>query len=350
MNRMGPAVLVTGVEQIRERVLAAAAAAAVEVRLAGDAGELGAGPEPRTLFVGPDQLALVARSPVLGRAPVHLVGMVEDRDRLCEWSAALGASVIVLPDGVRWLAHALAGDRGRSAVSVLGLIGAAGGVGASTLAAAVGCAAAERGHRVALVDLDARGGGIDLLMGLGDEPGWRWPNLADADGFLGDLHGHLPRRGDLAVLSHDRADPVDPSAPAIVAVLRSLERSHDVVLLDLGSRPGTAELAALRATDGALLVCPGDLRGVAAAAQHVRGVDPHVPLAVVHSKVRPGGVGGDQISRALGLPVLATVPHDRRVATGIERGDPPGQGGTRAWRRCCRTLLDGILETRDAQG
>jgi|LSQX01.2.fsa_nt_gb secretion/DNA translocation related CpaE-like protein len=347
---VGPAVLVTGVEEIRQRVLAAAAAAAVEVRVAGDAGELAAGPEPRSVFVGPDQVALVARSPALGRAPVQLVGMAADRDRLCEWSAALGAAVIVLPDGVRWLAHALAGDRGRSAVSVLGLLGAAGGVGTSTLTGALAHLAAQRGLRVAVVDLDPRGGGIDVLLGLADRPGWRWPNLIDADGFLGDLHGHLPRLDDLAVLSHDRTELVAPTATAILAVLRSLERSHEVVLLDLGSRPGVAELGSLRAMDGALLVCPGDVRGVAGAAQQLRSVDPHVPLAVIQSRIRPGALGPDHISRALGLPVVATIPPDRGVAADAERGDPPGRTAGKAWRRACAALLDSALEVRHDRG
>ncbi|WP_432558725.1 septum site-determining protein Ssd [Granulicoccus sp. GXG6511] len=347
---VGPAVLVTGVTEIRERVLAAAAAAAVEVRIAGDATELGAGPEPRTLFVGPDQVALVARSPLLGRAPVQLVGLSADRDRLCEWSAALGAAVIVLPDGVRWLAHALSGDHGGAAATVVGLLGAAGGVGASTLAAGLAQSAAHRGNRVALVDLDDRGGGLDLLMGLADAPGWRWPNLLDADGFLGDLHAHLPRLDGLAVLSHDRADPAPPSATAIVAVLRSLARSHDLVLLDLGSRPAAAELGALRAADGVVVVCPGDVRGVAAGVQQLRQVDSHVPIAAVLSRLRPGGLGREQVARALGVPVLATMPHDRAVAAEAERGDPPGRTAGRAWRRCCGVLLDGVLEARDDRG
>lgn len=337
--------LVTGDEGIRDRVLAAAAAAAVDVRVARSAAELGSGPQPRVLFVGADQIALVARSPVLGRAPVHLVGTAADQDRLCEWSAALGAAVIVLPDGLQWLANALAGGRDGATATVLCLLGAVGGLGTSTLAAGLAHQAALRGHRVALVDLDARGGGLDLLVGLEERPGWRWPHLVDADGFLGDLHDHLPRLDGLAVLSHDRAGPIEPPATAIVAVLRSLARSHDLVLLDVGARPGPAEVAALRAADGALLLCPGDVRGLAAAAQQLRTIDPHVPLAAVLSQLRPGG--RDAVTRALDLPVVAALPFDRAMAADAERGDPPGRTAGRSWRRCCDTILDGVLEARD---
>ena len=341
-----PAVLVTGLEEITDRVVAAAAAAGTQVRLARDAGELATGPDPELLFVGPDQVALVARSPVMGRANVHLVGMPGDKDRLCEWSAALGAAVIVLPDGVRWLANALSGGRGGVTATVLGLLGATGGVGTSTLTAGLGVLAAERGHRVALVDLDARGGGLDLLVGLEQQPGWRWPHLVDADGFLGDLHDHLPRQGDLAVISHDRGEITDVPSPAVVAVLRSLSRSHDLVLLDLGARPGPTELAGLRGADGGLLVCPGDVRGLVAATQQVRTIDPHIPLAAVLSGLRPGG-GREAASRALGLPVVATLPKDRGIAGEADRGEVPGRLAGRAWRRCCATILDGTMGAHD---
>ncbi|MDO5500131.1 MAG: pilus assembly protein CpaE [Propionibacteriaceae bacterium] len=342
-----PTVLVTGSAEIRERVLAAAATAGTEVALARDAGELAAGPAPGTLLVGADQVALVARSPLLGKVRAHLVGLAEDRDRLCEWSAALGAAVIVLPDGARWLAHALSGGGAGVRGTTIGLVGASGGLGTSSLAAGLARGAADRGHRVALVDLDPGGGGLDLLLGLETEPGWRWPSLASADGFLGDLHDHLPRQDALAVLSHDRDGPRGPTVAAAVAVLRSLARSHDLVLLDAGARPGTVELEAMRSADGGLMLCAGDVRGLAAATAQLRVLDPRVPLAVVLSRARrPGGLGRDVVSRALGVSVAATLPADKSVAAGADRGEPPGRTAGRAWRRCRDRLLDGMLEER----
>lgn len=339
---VGPAVLLTGLAEVRECVLAAAAAAAVEIQVAREVSELGAGPAPRAIFVGADQVALVARSAVAGRAPVYLVGTPADRDRLCEWSAALGATVIVLPDGLRWLSGALAGGEGGARAPVLGLLGAVGGVGTSTLAAGLAYQAAQRGLRVALVDLDERGGGLDLLLGLEQHPGWRWPHLVDAEGFLGDLHDHLPRLDGLAVLSHDRADDAALRPSAVTAVLRSLARSHDLVLLDLGARPGPVELGALQTADGGLLLCPGDVRGLAAASQQLRGIDARVPLAILLSRLRPGSK--EAVARALGLPVTATVPLDRTVVADADRGDPPGRNSGRGWRRCCAALLDGVLQ------
>lgn len=343
----GP-VLITGSEELREQVLAAAAAAAVSVRLCADPGELGAGP-PQVLLVGADRAAVVARSPVIRRTAVHLVGGVGDQQRLCEWSAALGAAVIMLPDGLRWLAALLAGGRdGGQTGRMLAVVGGSGGVGASTLAVGVAWAAAEASRRVALVDLDAAGGGLDLLLGLEQAPGWRWPTLIGADGFLGDLHQLVPRLESLAVVSHERGVPVEVGAPAVTAVLRSLRRTHDLVVVDAGARPGPGELAGIRSCDGALLVCSGEVRGLAAAVQRLRGIDAQVPLAAVFSRVRPGSQGADAVGRTLGVPVVATLPPDKRVAACGEAGEPPGRGTGRAWRRACAMVLEGLqLEAAD---
>ena len=344
-------VLLTGAVDVRDQILAAAAAAAVQVRVCGDPAEIGPVPPP-VLLVGADRAAVLARSPVVGRTTVHLVGVLADQQRLCEWSAALAATVIVLPDGLRWLTSILAGGRGgRATGRMITVAGGSGGVGASTLSVGVAWAAVQQRRRVALVDLDPGAGGLDLLLGLEQAPGWRWPALLGADGFLGDLHEQLPRLESLAVLSHAREPGPELGTAAVTAVLRSLRRTHDLVVIDAGARPAPTEPAAVRGCDGTLLVCAGDLRGVAAAARRVRGLDAHVPLAAVLSKVRAGSHGADAVGRALGVPVIATMPSDTRVAAGAESGEPPGRSAGRAWRRTCDRVLAGLhLEVSDDRG
>lgn len=334
-------VLVTDSTEIREQVLAAAAAAAVEVRVCADAGSID--PTTAVVLIGPDRAPLMARSAILRSASVHLVGGVADQQRLCEWSAALGATVIVLPEGLRWLTATLAGGRHRGSTGrMVALVGACGGVGTSSLALGVAWAAAQRGHRVALVDLDPGGGGLDLLVGLEQAPGWRWPALLGAEGFLGDLHAQLPRLETMAVLSHDHSTMAQPGPDAVTAVLRSLRRTHDLVVLDAGARPGPSEIAAIGDGDGALLVCSGEVRALAGAIQQLRGIDAQVPLAAVFSRIRQGSHPADMIARTLSLPVVATVPVDKRVAACFEAGEPPGRGTSRGWRQACQAVLGGL--------
>ena len=100
------------------------------------------------------------------------------------------------------------GER-REAGRVLAVLGGRGGAGASVLAAGLCVTASRSGLRTLLVDADPLGGGADLLLGWEEEHGLRWPQLAEAGGRLDAqaLVAALPSRGDLVVLSCDRAEP-----------------------------------------------------------------------------------------------------------------------------------------------
>lgn len=70
---------------------------------------------------------------------------------------------------------------------VLAVTGAVGGCGASLLAASLAVHAAHvlRGlgrAQVGLVDANIWGAGLDVLLGMEEAPGVRWPQLANAHG------------------------------------------------------------------------------------------------------------------------------------------------------------------------
>jgi hypothetical protein len=148
----------------------------------------------------------------------------------------LGAAVLVLPDGARWLSSIISGahssDAGR--VLVCGVVGGSGGVGASTLAAGVASAAARRRRSVALVDVDVAGGGLDLLLRAEEVPGWRWSRLRTARGQIGDLRGKVPSIDGIDLISMGRVGESDVGRDAVTAVIASLGRTHEIVVLDIG--------------------------------------------------------------------------------------------------------------------
>src|SRR5690606_10448493 len=90
-----------------------------------------------------------------------------------------------------------AGTKGADGMggAVVAVVGARGGAGASVVAASLGRAAGRRRGPVGLVDLALVGGGLDVLLGVEQDPGVRWPDLADARGRLDgeDLLARLPR-------------------------------------------------------------------------------------------------------------------------------------------------------------
>jgi secretion/DNA translocation related CpaE-like protein len=204
---------------------------------------------------------------------------------------------------------------------------------------------ARLGRRTVLVDVDEQGGGLDLLIGAEGEDGWRWPRLAGARGFLGDLRGQLPHRDGLDLLSMAREAPPAPpiGAEQVKAVLLSVARTHDLVVADLPRSLTPAGREALRQADDVLLVVRADVRGIAAARELLPEL---VPVsAAVRLLVRLGRVRGvepDAVAGALGLPRAGTVVFDAGLVLAAERGDPPGRSPRSALARSCREVLEAL--------
>lgn len=324
----------------------AAAAVVVDVRAAlpGPAG-LGIG----LLIVDPDSAADLS---LLGRVPDAPVVVVATRSAGGEvWgrAAAVGAeAVAVLPHARDWLVARLAGTTELAVgARTVAVVGGCGGAGASVLSAAVAVCAADSDQRALLVDLDPLGGGIDLLLGLDDVPGLRWPDLAGANGRLpaSSLHDSLPRAGALALLAWGRAGPgpmpTDVPVAAVEAVLDAGRRGHELVVVDLPRNVGesAAAAAALRRASELLVVLPARWRAVAAA-ERVLAAAPHRPPARV--VVRGGSAdrcSARQVAGALGLPLAAELREDTRLAGALDRGELPGLAPRSALRRAAEQCL-----------
>lgn len=217
---------------------------------------------------------------------------------------------------------------------VLAVVGACGGAGTSTVAAAVAHGLRRAGERAALVDVDAPGAGVEVLLGLEAEPGARWPELATA---RGDVDGRgllaaLPRWGAVPVLSVSRLAASPPPDEVVLDVCSALLRSGESAVLDL-PRPAawTAGVRALvSAADAVLLVVPLTMLGAAGAVSCARqlgrlrpeGPDPRLVLRGPAA----GRVDDTDVERLTGLPVAARLRWDARTAGAIERGEGPPVG------------------------
>jgi secretion/DNA translocation related CpaE-like protein len=266
----------------------------------------------------------VSEVPPQRRGATILVGAASQRHLLWDRAAALGIDHVAdLPDAAGWLVEYMGrrGSEGPSGV-VVGVVGGCGGAGASTTAVLLAGAAAHGGARVLLVDGDRLAGGLEAVLGEQPLEGLRWPDLASAHGAINpeQLAASLPRAGGAGVLSWPAGPRHAVRVPgaAISGVMEAARTAFDLVVVDIGrGREGLEDFG--WASDRILVVVPGTLGGALSAAQLVHELPP-VPLGLVLRGGTSEGVDAEQLAGLIGCPLVARIPHLRRVAAAAETG------------------------------
>ncbi|GFG71052.1 hypothetical protein MSEN_27720 [Mycolicibacter senuensis] len=257
----------------------------------------------------------------------HVIVVTGAQPGAASWqgAVAIGAQrVLTVPadsdELVAELAEAAAAvrDGGRRGEAIA-VIGARGGAGASLLATAL----AQRAGDALLVDLDAWGGGIDLLAGTEHAAGLRWCDLTAQTGRLTwpALREALPRQRGVSVLAGARRDqqPREIDAGAVDAVVEAGRRGGVTVVCDLPRALTDPVETALGAADLVVVVSPCDVRSCAAGAAitpRLRAANPNVGLVV--RGPAPGGLRATEVAEIIGLPLLATLRAEPRLAERLE--------------------------------
>ena len=266
--------------------------------------------------------------------------------------------------------------------NVIAFVPASGGVGASSIAAAVAVRAAAAGRSAVAVDLDRLAGRLDVMFGVEQSGGWRWPDLAEVAGVVDGvgLAAQLPMSCGVSVLSGP-----DPSAgwwpgvelDAVADVVTGIAAAHDVTVLDL-SRDAEL-LASVALLVDALVVVAGTGVGQLAAASVVvpgmrrvlRGLRSGLGDGVRGGRGSPGEVLEaepllpiepwvvlrgrrvepeleDLVMDELDAPLAAVVSHDAGLAAEIADGLPPGARGRGSVVRAADSLLMRLVQQEQA--
>ncbi|WP_353952474.1 hypothetical protein V6K52_03245 [Knoellia sp. S7-12] len=204
------------------------------------------------------------------------------------------------------------------------VLGASGGLGASTWAAALARRMSMHLGECVLVDGDVRGGGLDMTCGTEHVPGLRWPDLARLRGTTScaRLIAALPH-GEVPVLSAGGRGAAIPDS-VVIDVLRSICGETPVVL----DAPALTSLVVALTQDAAAVHVVSGLQARQLA--DTEALVCELSGAGVGLVTRSSGAVGVELEEVLdhlGVAHLAHLRHDPRVRRDGERGDWPGLRG-----------------------
>ncbi len=290
------------------------------------------------VLVGDDLLAALAEVAPPRRSGVVVVCHAPDSATFRLALEVGASSVMELPRADAQVAALFAdAEEAPEQGLVLGVIGGAGGAGASTLAAALGQVAGSTGPALVL-DTDPLGSGLDRLLGLEEVSGVCWDDLAESAGRLGSraLRDAVPRRDGVGVLTWTQRSPAMPSLSTVRDVLAAARRGHRVVVIDLARRAGAVSAELMSRCDMVLVVTPSSISGVVSTIRLLAPVDDtsHLRLAP-----RPGAVSSRELSTAIGVPIGFQVPHQRGLDEAVELGLGPVRGRRSPLRRAVSAFL-----------
>ncbi|MGB3829681.1 MAG: septum site-determining protein Ssd [Ornithinimicrobium sp.] len=219
---------------------------------------------------------------------------------------------------------------------VIGVLGASGGLGSSTLAAAMAVRGAMARDTSVLIDAHPCGGGLDIPLGVDGEPGLRWPDLSSVRGDIdaAAVLSRLPAVHGCAVLSWGRRPGAVLKGQG-VEVAGAVLRSEHITVIDLPGAHAEGARAWWRLCDHIVILCGAGVRQIAAAAiavdlveAAVAGEGPGGSIgATVRGVVREqrnGSLDRDALSAILGLPFVGGMKHDPTVESALVKGEPIG--------------------------
>jgi len=221
----------------------------------------------------------------------------------------------------------------RSDGRVIGVVGARGGAGTTTVAAML-----ARAMDGVVVDLDVVGGGQSAFLDDGVEP-----TLADVLAAVEDLDAHA-LAGALASHAAGRALAAAPRSIAPTAIQTSrllalLRASVGASVCDLGRAGDPTGPTILAEVDVVVCVCAPDVASVRGARGLAQASG--AGFRVVLNRAERGRINAREVSRVLGAPPSAVVATDPRVRRAGEAGRLPSRGpAKRALDGFARELLE----------
>lgn len=201
-------------------------------------------------------------------------------------------------------------------MTVIGMLSAKGGVGASLVATNLGCVLADFGQTL-LLDLNPGSGADDLLLDL--SPQRSWLDLLPVVKEISPKHLQLIIAQHPSGLKFMRAPEVwlnDIDWLAVVQLLGYLAAENEWLLLDMPTGMPAATQSVFSMIDMALVVTTADPPALRAAVHLIKSLPTNLRWQsglVVNQITRRHPVSPAEIARSLEIPLLAALQPDHRA-------------------------------------
>ena len=230
-----------------------------------------------------------------------------------------------------------------------------GGVGKSTLSAALGVCFASRGLRCLVLDADVGLRSLDLMFGMQDRVLYELSDCMKRRCSLDDAlvaHKHYPSLHLMVAGQNVRAKDFDKKD--LSKILKTLRNRYDIIIVDAPAGIGRGIRNFIGIVDRFVLVatadevCLRDTEKIAGILMDQAGDHPFLILNRYSKRLERRGVipKPENISLALDLVLLGTVPESKNTYTALLSGKTMMEAGDRLASASVEKIADKLLGIR----
>lgn len=205
---------------------------------------------------------------------------------------------------------------------VIGVISLKGGVGKTSVVAALGAAFAEIGKKVLLVDGNLSSPSLGLHLGIVDPK----RTLHHVLNRMARPKDAIYQHGNFDVMPASIFERTETSPLGLKDKINGLKRNYDVILIDSGPSIAEESLAVILASDQVIAITTPDHPTLTATMKAVKLAKQRgVPISgIVLNKVhgKDFEISISSIEETLDVPVLAVIPYDLNALKALSRMEP----------------------------